>query len=142
MPEAQREPDTWSRVQELFKHAAGLEGEEREAFLTSYNRYMQELSGTRMLHLTQNKPLERALIEGVDRSRAAKEFLETLLEMERAFEDRINEEREKLKGGDGGGKAAARGKMLEEMAETFYADLRTRMAAFFNEDKQPSRIAP
>ena len=116
---------------------------EREAFLTSYNRYMQELSGTRMLHLTQNKPLERALIEGVDRSRAAKEFLETLLEMEQAFEERISEEREKLKGsGSKGSKAAARAKMLEDMAETFYADLQDSDVRVLQRRDKPSQIAP
>lgn len=105
---------------------------EREAFLGSFNRYMTELSGGRLLHLTQNKPLERALIEGVDRSRAAKEFLESLLEMEKAFDERIRVEREKLATEGIGSKAAEKAAMLEEMAASFYADLRKRMEHFFN----------
>ncbi len=44
---------------------------ERKAFLATFNRYMKELGESKLLHLTQHKPLERALIEGVDRSRAA-----------------------------------------------------------------------
>ena len=106
---------------------------EREAFLGSFNRYMTDLSGGRLLHLTQNKPLERALIEGVDRSRAAKEFLESLLEMEKAFEERMKIERAAMEADSLSGRAAERVAMLEEMAKTFYADLRYRMEQFFRE---------
>lgn len=107
---------------------------ERTSFLTSFNRYMTELSGGRLLHLTQNKPLERALIEGVDRSRAAKEFLESLLEMEKSFEERMRIEREAMSKDNLAGRAAERIAMLEEMAKTFYADLRLRMESFFHDD--------
>lgn len=106
---------------------------ERQTFLSSFNRYMNELAGGKLLHLTQNKPLERALIEGVDRSRAAKEFLESLLEMEKAFEERIRIEREILAKDNLAERAAERVAMLEEMAKAFYADLRQRMEQFFNE---------
>ena len=106
---------------------------ERETFLSSFNRYMSELAGGKLLHLTQNKPLERALIEGVDRSRAAKEFLESLLGMEKAFEERIRTERELLAKDNLAERAAERIAMLEEMATAFYADLRQRMEQFFNE---------
>lgn len=105
---------------------------ERKAFLTGFNRYMKELGESKLLHLTQYKPLERALVEGVDRSRAAKEFLEHLMELERSFEEKIRLAREQ---------AAATGMtqkidMLEEMAHTFYADLRTRMENFFRDDRR------
>lgn len=106
---------------------------EREAFLASFNRYMSELAGGRLLHLTQNKPLERALIEGVDRSRAAKEFLESLLDLEKAFEEKMRAERELLAREGLAGRAAERVTMLEEMARTFYADLRQRMEQFFQD---------
>jgi hypothetical protein len=112
---------------------------EREAFLGSFNRYMNELSGGRLLNLTQNKPLERALIEGVDRSRAAKEFLESLLEMEKAFEERMRVEREAMAKDSLHGRAAERLAMLEEMAQTFYADLRHRMESFFHDGGGPRR---
>lgn len=106
---------------------------ERETFLASFNHYMNQLAGGKLLHLTQNKPLERALIEGVDRSRAAKEFLESLLEMEKAFEERIRLERELLAKDNLAERAAERIAMLEEMAAAFYADLRKRMELFFSE---------
>lgn len=105
---------------------------ERQAFLTSFNRYMKELTESKLLHLTQHKPLERALIEGVDRSRAAKEFLEHLMELERSFDEKIRAARE----------AAAtsgitfKADMLEDMARAFYADLRQRMETFFRDDRR------
>ena len=43
-----------------------LYARERTAWLKSYHKYMDELSDGRLLHLTQNKPLEKALIEGID----------------------------------------------------------------------------
>lgn len=105
---------------------------ERKAFLIGFNRYMKELGESKLLHLTQHKPLERALVEGVDRSRAAKEFLEHLMELERSFEEKIRLAREQ---------AAATGithkvDMLEEMAQTFYTDLRQRMENFFRDDRR------
>ncbi|MDZ4287260.1 MAG: DUF4407 domain-containing protein [Prosthecobacter sp.] len=103
---------------------------ERLAFIQSFGKYMKQLSEGRFLHLTQNKPLERALIEGVDRSRAAKEFMEHLLELERAFEESIRAERERI----GTNGISQKAEMLEQMAHTFYADLRQRMESFFQTD--------
>lgn len=110
---------------------------ERQAFLTSFNRYMKELTESKLLHLTQHKPLERALIEGVDRSRAAKEFLEHLMELERSFDEKIRAARD----------AAAtsgitfKADMLEDMARAFYADLRQRMETFFRDDRRTPATA-
>jgi len=78
----------------------------------------------------------------VDRSRAAKEFIEHLIDLEHSFEERINAEREALAAMEGTGNAKirkARAAMLEEMAETFYADLRERMESFF--DPEAARVA-
>lgn len=105
---------------------------ERLAFLRGFDRYMKQLVDSPFLHVTQNRPLERALIEGVDRSRAAKAFLEHLMDLEQAFQEKMRLERERLAQGGIAGKA----EMLEEMAETFYADLRQRMEAFFRDDRR------
>ncbi len=118
---------------------------ERQAFLHSYHRYMDELSTGRLMHLSPaNKPLERSLIEGVDRSRAAKEFIEHLIDLEHAFEERINEERLALarmaESGKDSKRVRARAAMLEDMAQTFYGDLRSRMESFFD-DPQSARAA-
>ncbi|HEY1083519.1 MAG TPA: DUF4407 domain-containing protein [Prosthecobacter sp.] len=103
---------------------------ERMAFLKSFDRYMKQLVDSPFLHITQNRPLERALIEGVDRSRAAKAFLEHLMDLEQAFQEKVRLERERMEAGGLAGKA----EMLEEMAATFYADLRSRMESFFRDD--------
>ncbi len=103
---------------------------ERGTFLKSYNRYMEELGGGKLLHLTRHKPLEQALVEGVDRSRVAKEFLESLIELEKTFEARIHSEREAMLQ-SGTRDNSERIAMLQHMAETFYKDLRNRMEQFF-----------
>lgn len=104
---------------------------ERLAFLKSFDRYMKQLVESPFLHITQNRPLERALIEGVDRSRAAKAFLEHLMELEQAFQEKVRLERERLATTGG---IANKAEMLEEMATAFYADLRQRMESFFHDD--------
>ena len=112
---------------EEFKFAS-----ERLAFLKGFDRYMKQLVDSPFLHITQNRPLERSLIEGVDRSRAAKAFLEHLMELEQTFQEKIRLEREKQSTNGLTGKA----EMLEEMASAFYADLRQRMESFFSDDGQ------
>ena len=107
---------------------------ERKSFLQSFHKYMDGLSSGRMLHLTRNKPLEAALIEGVDRSRAAKEFLEQLLELEKAFEEKVRIERERIASEQIGEKATEKIAVLENMMQSFYGDLRHRMELFFGDD--------
>lgn len=104
---------------------------ERTAWLKSYHRYMDELSDGRLLHLTQNKPLERALIEGIDSSRAAKAFVDNLMDLETAFEERVETERARLTE-EKSLRAKNRAKRLEQFAETFYDDLNHRMESFFD----------
>lgn len=113
---------------------------ERESFLKSYKRYMDELASGRLLHLTKNRPLEQTLIEGVDRSRAAKEFLESLLDLEKTFQERVRIEREAVAAGSRD-QATERAAMLQHMADTFYTDLRSRMEQFFR-DASPSHATP
>jgi uncharacterized membrane protein len=112
---------------------------DRKAFLKNYDKYMDNLSDGRLLSVTKNQPLERALVEGVDRSRVAKEFMESLIELERAFEERMELERARLAERTQSGLVAAgsnHGVMLEEMAQAFYADMRARMEAFFRPDSR------
>ena len=95
---------------------------ERETFLASYDEYMAKLTSGGLLNLTQNRPLEKALIDGVDRSRVAKEFLESLMELEGSFQQRIASEKASIKG-----ERSTRAAILEQMADTFYEDLHQRM---------------
>lgn len=115
---------------------------EREAWLRSYHKYMDDLSDGRLLHLTQNKPLEKAVIEGIDSSRAAKEFVENLIDLETAFEERIEHEKQKL-AEEKNARGASRSRRLEEFAETFYEDLNRKMESFFDpeEARAAARVA-
>jgi uncharacterized phage infection (PIP) family protein YhgE len=106
---------------------------EREAWLKSYSEYMNSLSSGRLLHLTQNKPLEKAVIEGIDSSRAAKEFVENLIDLETAFEERIETEKTRLTE-EKNQQSKTRAKRLEKFSETFYEDLNNRMESFFDHD--------
>lgn len=109
----------------------------RDNFLKGFNQYADELAESPLLHLTANKPLEKALIEGVDRSRAAKAFIEHLMDLERAFQERIDREREQLAGVDWQ-KAQARTEVLEQMSQRFYTDLQNRMERFFQSGEAPA----
>lgn len=112
---------------------------ERHSFLRSYKRYMEDLGNGRMLHLTRNKPLELALLEGVERSRAAKEFLESLLELEKSFEERMRLQHEQMAAS--GEVNSERLAMMEDVMRTFYADLRERMERFFAPGSASSALA-
>ena len=97
---------------------------EREAFLGAHRRYMAQLASGNLLTVTRDQPLERALISGVERSRAASEFLHALMEMENGFEQRMQAERARSTSSDST-------EALEAMAASFYADMRHRMEQFF-----------
>jgi hypothetical protein len=107
---------------------------EHRLFRDSYDRYAQELNRGSLLCLTQNKPLERALIEGVERSRVAKQFIESLMEMEKSFQERMRLEQEALANASAVERESKRA-MLEKMASTFYTDLHRRMSQFFEEGR-------
>ena len=107
---------------------------DHQSFVQSYVRYVDELNQGRTLCLTQNKPLERALIEGVERSRVAKEFIESLVALEKAFEEHMRDEQASLTAG-GAALSPTKKALLEHMAQSFYDDLRARMEQFFHEQK-------
>lgn len=107
---------------------------EHQLFRDSFGRYATELNRGSLLCLTQNKPLERALIEGVERSRVAKQFIESLMEMEASFQERMRLEQEALAHASVVERESKKA-MLEKMASTFYTDLHHRMAQFFEDGK-------
>lgn len=96
------------------------------AFLGSHARYMNQLTAGNLMAVTSNRRLESALLDGVEHSRAAREFLDSLIEMERAFAEKMRME-----------EASAQAKtpeslaMLESMKKRFYEDLYRRMETFF-----------
>jgi hypothetical protein len=103
-----------------------FDGEHR-AFLHSQRRYMEHLASGNLTAVTRNKVLETALVDGVEHTRAAREFLDSLIEMEKSFAEKMKME-EQLIGVAESGKRAAH----EAMKSRFYEDLNHRMEIFFS----------
>ncbi|BCU75773.1 hypothetical protein llg_04880 [Luteolibacter sp. LG18] len=99
---------------------------EHKAFLHSHRRYMGQLAEGNLLAVTRNKRLENALVDGVEHSRAAREFLDSLIEMERAFSEKMHLEQEAAAAASPEKLAA-----LEAIKRRFYEDMQHRMESFF-----------
>ena len=97
-----------------------------KAFLGSHARYMHQLASGNLMAVTSNRRLESALLDGVEHSRAAREFLDSLIEMEKAFAEKIRMEEVTAHAKTPESIAA-----LEAMKRRFYDDLHRRMETFF-----------
>jgi hypothetical protein len=100
---------------------------EHQAFRESHKRYMERLAGGSLVAVTRNKRLENALIDGVEHSRAAQEFLDSLIAMEKSFAEKIRVEQEEARYDDPEKRAA-----LESIKKRFYEDMQHRMEVFFS----------
>jgi hypothetical protein len=110
----------------LDRDEVSFEGEHK-SFLENHSRYMtQKSANNSLISVTRNKRLESALIDGIEHSRAAREFLDSMIEMEKSFADKIRLE-EELRQNASPEQIAA----LEAMKKSFYDDLHHRMQAFF-----------
>jgi len=103
---------------------------EHRAFLNSHRRYMGQLAEGNLLAVTRNKRLEHALVDGVEHSRAAREFLDSLIEMERSFSEKMRLEHENAAQASPEKLAA-----LESIKRRFYEDIQHRMETFFASEK-------
>jgi hypothetical protein len=99
---------------------------EHKAFRQARGRYMEQLTSGNLTAVTRNPQLEYALVDGVEHTRAAREFLDSLIEMERSFAEKMKVE-EELAGQQSAEKRAA----LEQIKKRFYDDLNHRMELFF-----------
>ncbi len=99
---------------------------EHKAFRTSHQRYMEKVASGNLFAVTRNKRLENALVDGVEHSRAAQEFLDSLIQMEKSFAEKIRLEQEEARHA-GPEKLAA----LEAIKKRFYEDMQHRMEVFF-----------
>jgi hypothetical protein len=99
---------------------------EHRAFLGSHGRYMEELAAGNLMAVTRNKPLEDALLDGVEHTRAAREFLNSLIDLEKAFHDRLLIAQKAAE--DTNPEKIA---VLEMMKKSFYDGLQHRMERFF-----------
>jgi len=100
---------------------------EHSAFLTSHSRYMNQLAAGNLVAVTRNKPLEDALLDGVEHTRAAREFLTALIGMEKAFHEKLLLEQQAAR--DNTPEKLA---VLEMMKKRFYEDMNVRMERFFS----------
>jgi hypothetical protein len=99
---------------------------EHSAFKSSNDRYMENLSEGNLISVTRNKGLENALVDGIEHSRAGREFLTSLVAMEKSFAEEMRIEQESLAHANPEKRA-----MLEKMKASFYEDLHHRMETFF-----------
>ena len=99
---------------------------EHKAFLQSQKRYMTQMANSNLIAVTRNKRLEAALIDGVEHSRAAREFIDSMIEMEQAFAEKMRQQ-ESMRENSSAEQIA----VLAEMKKSFYDDLHRRMQTFF-----------
>lgn len=102
---------------------------EHKSFKTSNGRYLAELGGGALTGMTRNKRLEDSLVSGIEHSHAAREFLDSLIAMEKSFAEKMRLEEEEH-ANSGPEKLA----MLEKMKANFYQDLHHRMEIFFKKE--------
>jgi trans-aconitate methyltransferase len=99
---------------------------EHRAFRETRSRYMQQLTAGNHLAVTRNHQLEHALVDGVEHTRAAREFLDSLMEMERSFAEKMRTEEEYIGHHETDKRAA-----IDAIKRRFYDDLHHRMELFF-----------
>lgn len=103
---------------------------EHRAFRMSHRRYMEQLAAGNLMAVTRNQRLEHALVDGVEHSRAAREFLDSLIEMEKSFAEKMKIEEQMIGMAESDKRAA-----LEAIKKRFYDDLHHRMEIFFARGK-------
>lgn len=99
---------------------------EHRAFRETRSRYMEQLTSGNHLAVTRNRNLEHALVDGVEHTRAAREFLDSLVEMERSFAEKMRAEEEHIGHHETDKRAA-----IDAIKRRFYDDLHHRMELFF-----------
>ena len=101
---------------------------EHRAFRQSHGRYMDQLASGNLIAVTRNRRLEHALVDGVEHTRAAREFLDSLVEMEKAFAEKMKLEEQAIGVAESDKRAA-----FEAIKRRFYDDLHNRMEVFFSQ---------
>jgi hypothetical protein len=107
---------------------------EHAAFVTNCDQYMERSARDGLNTLTRNQPLERAMVSGIERTRAAKTLVESLIEQERDFQERVRQERERLAQWPDQTAAARELAAIEEKAAAFQAYVQRRLEKYFAED--------
>lgn len=103
---------------------------EHKSFLQNHHQYMNALNSGEISTATRDKNLENSMISGIEHSRAARIFLDSMIESERIFQQKITSEEATLQYG-----GSQKRDMLETMKQAFYDDLHKRMQLFFSAQK-------
>ncbi|MDA7881676.1 DUF4407 domain-containing protein [Akkermansiaceae bacterium] len=106
---------------------------DHQEFKTHKGRYKQKLPDGNVISVTRNKLLEDALVDGVEHSQAARQFLDSLTAMERSFSEKMRLEEEGH--AESGPEKLA---MIEKMKASFYEDMQVRMETFFKREAPQS----
>jgi hypothetical protein len=106
---------------------------EHQAFRQTRSRYMEKLTNGNLIAVTRNQNLEHAMVDGVEHTRAAREFLDSLIEMERSFAEKMRVEEELIGHGETDKRAA-----IDAIKKRFYDDLHHRMELFFTTRHTPA----
>ncbi len=101
-----------------------------KVFHESNNRYMEQFAAGGLTTATRNPRLENAMINGMEQSRAAREFIASLIEMEKTFAEKMRAEEDSMTSMDVDSRQT-----LQAMKERFYNDLHHQMETFFTTDK-------
>lgn len=106
---------------------------EHRAFRETRSRYMEQLTSGNLIAVTRNRNLEHALVDGVEHTRAAREFLDSLVEMERSFAEKMRMEEEHIAHNETDKRTA-----INAIKKRFYDDLHHRMEMFFEARHAPT----
>jgi hypothetical protein len=99
---------------------------EHRAFQDYHRHYLNQVRTGKLLVSTRSRTLEAALTDGVEQTKAAQAFLDSLMEMEADFHRKLSAERDKSDNS-----TPEKEQLLETMKEQFYASLKTRMEHYF-----------
>ncbi|MEZ7956983.1 MAG: DUF4407 domain-containing protein [Rubritalea sp.] len=100
---------------------------DHKSFLLNHHQYVNALNSGEMIAVTRDKRLEDAMIDGVEHSRAARIFLDSMIDSERIFQQKLAAEEATLEHG-----GSKKREMLENMQQSFYDDMHKRMQQFFS----------
>ena len=96
-------------------------------FIKNHGAYMTSNSNAELTTVTRNKPLEHALVDGVEHSRAARVFLDSMIELEKSFDEKMRLEAEEEEGPP----SPEKRQMLDAIKKGFYDDMHKRMEHYF-----------
>jgi hypothetical protein len=104
--------------------------QERLAFSQVAVDYFRDENRAQMASIARDLNLDPAMMDQFKRNHASKDYLQVMLNLERAFQDTLQRERQAI-GEANPDEAARRLAVLDEMAERFYSAMRDGIQGYF-----------